>query len=808
MVAFAAFAAPALADPSVPTITATAVNDREVDVTWTWPADAVYPDYVEVYRDGADVSGPLPPLGAQSFADQPTGSGGAPRPNTQYSYTVVDFVGNAAVASSASQSARTRTELPNAPTNVVVTFAPVTNIATVTWTRGAQDSDVTYNVTAVQNGTSNSITTTQRYAASDPPQGSVTMDNFSSYTNYTFTVSAVEDKDTAIGDPGGTVSAPAYPQRSNDVTAPIFGSGSVQPSRQTLGTVYATWPAASDAGVGVDHYRACIDATNCKTVPYDGSQTSQNTVFTGVRNDNAQHTVTVVAVDGAGNASVPLTAQVLMPLPAVPAISLLPGLGDGCSPLTPLLSSSDGTVPGLQLQLFVNGQPWPGGAQVAGGTLAPFQTVTLQSQALFGADASPLSPGLQAKVGDPTPPTDAPVLRGQSDPASATETVSWGALTADGANVIGYRLQSSNLPGYTGDGQLVGTSSAPQISFSKLDRATTYDLSVAAVDQCNRPGPASAMRFNLGDTTPPSAPSSLTATRTAHTVTLSWQPSTDDVQVGYYEVWSVSAQQELTEVPASQTSFTILGLPSYNTGTYKVRAVDTAGNPGAFSPVLSVTTLDDTPPSVPSKNPVARSSHGVTTITWGPSTDNVGVVGYRVVRDGTFLANVTSGTMYVDSKAPAGSHQWSIAAYDAAGNLSPERTTTPIITTAAVKTIVASKVQVVQRGRARLLRFGKRAGVRIVLTFRLSQRLSPAQLNLRILSGSAKVRISLPAGTGRTTAGHKIAEKHMKKGRYKVKVNGMPRGLIRLVITQTKGHLVTIAGPSGGTSKPTIGPLT
>src|SRR5262249_47751702 len=157
--------------------------------------------------------------------------------------------------------------------------------------------DVTYNVTAVQNGTSNSITATQRYAATDPSGGSVTMDNFSSYTNYTFTVSAVEDVDNSIGDPGGTVSAPGYAQRSNDVTAPTFLPGSLQPSRQTLGTVYATWPAATDTGVGVANYKACIDGTNCNTVVYDGSQTSQNTVFNNVRNDAAQHTVTVVAVD-------------------------------------------------------------------------------------------------------------------------------------------------------------------------------------------------------------------------------------------------------------------------------------------------------------------------------------------------------------------------------------------------------------------------------------------------------------------------------------------------------------------------------
>ena len=86
-------AAPAFADPSVPAITAAPVSDREVDVAWAWPAGAVYPDAVEVLRNGVNVSGPLPPLGAQSYADRATAPGGAPLPNTQYTYTVVDVVG-------------------------------------------------------------------------------------------------------------------------------------------------------------------------------------------------------------------------------------------------------------------------------------------------------------------------------------------------------------------------------------------------------------------------------------------------------------------------------------------------------------------------------------------------------------------------------------------------------------------------------------------------------------------------------------------------------------------------------------------
>src|SRR5205823_1535807 len=104
--------------------------------------------------------------------------------------------------------ATTRQDLPNVPTNVDVTFS-ATNIATVTWTRGAKDADVTYNVTAQQVGSTTTTTKTQHYPAGDATAGSVQMDTFLSYQTYDFTVSAVEAAGDPPSDPGATVAAAA-----------------------------------------------------------------------------------------------------------------------------------------------------------------------------------------------------------------------------------------------------------------------------------------------------------------------------------------------------------------------------------------------------------------------------------------------------------------------------------------------------------------------------------------------------------------------------------------------------------------------
>jgi hypothetical protein len=57
------------------------------------------------------------------------------------------------------------------------------------------------------------------------------------------------------------------------------------------------------------------------------------------------------------------------------------------------------------------------------------------------------------------------------------------------------------------------------------------------------------------------------------------------------------------------------------------------------------------------------------TVWWTASTDNVGVTGYRIYRDGAQVG--TSATSkYYDYNVSKGAHTYQVRAYDAAGNLS------------------------------------------------------------------------------------------------------------------------------------------
>jgi uncharacterized protein YkwD len=105
----------------------------------------------------------------------------------------------------------------------------------------------------------------------------------------------------------------------------------------------------------------------------------------------------------------------------------------------------------------------------------------------------------------------------------------------------------------------------------------------------------------------------------------------------------------------------------------------------SVSPAQTTTytlTADTQPPTAPALLSAIAKSPTEVDLTWTASTDNVGVAGYQVVRNGTVLTTVTGGALsYADTSALGGlTYLYSIIAYDAAGNLSPASNTITINT--------------------------------------------------------------------------------------------------------------------------------
>jgi len=79
---------------------------------------------------------------------------------------------------------------------------------------------------------------------------------------------------------------------------------------------------------------------------------------------------------------------------------------------------------------------------------------------------------------------------------------------------------------------------------------------------------------------------------------------------------------------------------------------------------------DGVAPSAPTGLQVALGKGKKVSLTWSPSTDNVGVVGYRVFRNGSQVGSA-SGTTFIDPlRGKAASYTYYVIAYDAAGNVS------------------------------------------------------------------------------------------------------------------------------------------
>lgn len=95
---------------------------------------------------------------------------------------------------------------------------------------------------------------------------------------------------------------------------------------------------------------------------------------------------------------------------------------------------------------------------------------------------------------------------------------------------------------------------------------------------------------------------------------------------------------------------------------------------------VSVLGIDIIAPTVPTGFSATTFSNSRIDLSWNPSTDNVGVAGYKVFRDLVFLATTTQ-TNYSDTGlSPQTSYSYSVSAFDASGNESAQSTSSIAIT--------------------------------------------------------------------------------------------------------------------------------
>src|SRR5213595_512512 len=230
------------------------------------------------------------------------------------------------------------------------------------------------------------------------------------------------------------------------------------------------------------------------------------------------------------------------------------------------------------------------------------------------------------------------------------------------------------------DGNLIGSDSAAPYSVSWNTTSTnngSHTLTAVATDVLgvrwnSNPVTVTVSNGPPPDTTPPSVPTGLTASAVSSSqINLSWTASSDNVGVSGYRVYRNGTQIATT----GATSFANTGLSPSTTYSYTVAAYDAAGNLSAQSSPASATTPappDTTPPTVPTGLTASAVSSSQINLSWTASSDNVGVSGYRVYRNGTQIATTSATSFANTGLSPSTTYSYTVAAYDAAGNLSTQ----------------------------------------------------------------------------------------------------------------------------------------
>ncbi|OGY95676.1 MAG: hypothetical protein A2611_02750 [Candidatus Komeilibacteria bacterium RIFOXYD1_FULL_37_29] len=113
---------------------------------------------------------------------------------------------------------------------------------------------------------------------------------------------------------------------------------------------------------------------------------------------------------------------------------------------------------------------------------------------------------------------------------------------------------------------------------------------------------------------------------------------------------------------------------------------------GVFSLVMinSAQAVDDiVSPSVPSNLSASPVSASQINLSWVTSTDNVGVTGYSIFRNGLQIANTTNTVFYNIGLTASTTYSYTIKAYDGAGNASAHSTSISATTLSATSDTTA-----------------------------------------------------------------------------------------------------------------------
>jgi len=260
-------------------------------------------------------------------------------------------------------------------------------------------------------------------------------------------------------------------------------------------------------------------------------------------------------------------------------------------------------------------------------------------------------------------------------------TLSWTASTETGGTISEYLVERCQSAGCNNFAQ-VGTTPATSFDDTGLTASTSYSYRVRAEDASGTLGPYSSVATIATPVPIPTVPRNLTAAADRQgPIDLSWTASASPIGIADYFVQrclGAGCTNFVQVATATGTTYADAGVLSSTTYSYRLQAVDTAGNLSGFSNTAVGTTVGNQPPTAPSNLTATAEGANQINLSWTASTSSIGLANYVVERcqgaGCTSFAQIATptGTTYSDTGlTPGTSYSYEVEAIDIEGNVSP-----------------------------------------------------------------------------------------------------------------------------------------
>lgn len=354
--------------------------------------------------------------------------------------------------------------------------------------------------------------------------------------------------------------------------------------------------------------------------------------------------------------------------------------------IAPQSSGGSGTV---TIGRAVNFPNTVTGDQLAANITFKTKTATGTANIAFGSSTVLLHATTNENILGASSTPGASFIVDASPPVSAVTAPANGAVFAGGSSVTINATATDNTRvsgvGVYIDGSLVQTLTTSPYTYTWNTNGVAlgaHTIQVRATDPYGGVGPSSTISVTLADQGKPTvsitAPSAGAKVANVTAITANAADNTGGTGLSKVEFYVDNVlKHTASTAPYKYDWDTKTASEGSHNLTAKAYDKATPENSTVSTPVsVTVENTDKIAPSAPSSLRTSAVGNNDITLAWGASTDNVGVTGYRIQRNGATLTTVGANVLtYKDTGLSAStSYDYTVVALDAANNTSPAAT--------------------------------------------------------------------------------------------------------------------------------------